>query len=234
MTAMDGSWPTDRRALEELQWELGAVETEPWMMTAPPLVVGVYACFERGRASSRGQERGWAGAVSQRAEVIVDRACVTGRAPAPYVPGCLAMRQGPLLERAARALSQCAEVLCVNAGGRDHERRAGLALHLGAVMGVPSIGVTEDPLVGTGPPPGEEPWDSSPVTIDGELVAALVRVKRGARPICIHAGWRTDVDTAIGVTRSLAHTARMPWPLREARTRAMLARSMGQGCRHGG
>jgi deoxyinosine 3'endonuclease (endonuclease V) len=41
-----------------------------------------------------------------------------------------------------------------NASGRDHPRGAGLALHLGAVLDQPSVGVTDRPLLATGQEPG--------------------------------------------------------------------------------
>jgi deoxyribonuclease V len=64
----------------------------------------------------------------------------TGPAGGPYLPALLTLREGPLLEQAVRALPITPEVLVVNATGRDHPRRAGLALHLGAVLGLPSVG----------------------------------------------------------------------------------------------
>ena len=75
----------------------------------------------------------------------------SGPAGGPYLPALLALREGPLLEQAVRALPIAPEVLVVNATGRDHPRRAGLALHLGAVLGVPTVGVTTRPLVAEGP-----------------------------------------------------------------------------------
>jgi len=54
-----------------------------------------------------------------------------GLASAGYTSGLLALREGPLLEEAVR-LPALPEVLLVNATGRDHPRRAGLAPHLGA------------------------------------------------------------------------------------------------------
>jgi deoxyribonuclease V len=52
---------------------------------------------------------------------------VSGEAGAPYLPGLLALREGALLEAAVRALPRPPEVLLVDATGRDHPRRAGLA-----------------------------------------------------------------------------------------------------------
>ncbi len=42
------------------------------------------------------------------------------------------------------------DVLLVNASGRDHPRRAGLALHLGALLDLPTVGVTHRLLVAEG------------------------------------------------------------------------------------
>ena len=52
------------------------------------------------------------------------------------------MREGPLLEAAVRALEVEPDLLLVNATDRDHPRRAGLALHLGALLDLPTVGVT--------------------------------------------------------------------------------------------
>jgi hypothetical protein len=51
-----------------------------------------------------------------------------------------ALREGPLLEQAVGALPMAPEVLVVNATGRDHPRRAGLAFHLGPCLGCPQSG----------------------------------------------------------------------------------------------
>ena len=82
---------------------------------------------------------------------------ISGLAGGPYLPALLALREGPLLEQAVRALPIVPEVLIVNATGRDHPRRAGLALHLGAVLGLPTVGVTTRPLVAQGAWPVDQP-----------------------------------------------------------------------------
>lgn len=78
---------------------------------------------------------------------IVSSAAVQGQAGYPYEPGLLALREGPLLEAAVRALPVMPDVLLVNATGRDHPLRAGLALHLGAVLELPTVGVTHRPVL---------------------------------------------------------------------------------------
>jgi deoxyribonuclease V len=144
---------------------------------------------------------------------------VSGPAGGPYRPTLLAVREGPLLEQAVHALLITPEVLAVNATGRDHPRRAGLALHLGAVLGPPTVGVTTRPLVAQGPWPVDQHAATAPLRLDGEVVGYWVRTRAGARPVAVHAAWQTDAKDAIQVVLAATRGARTPEPLRRARTR---------------
>jgi hypothetical protein len=86
----------------------------------------------------------------------------------------LALREGPLLEQAVRALPTTPEVLLVNATGRDYPRRAGLALHLGAVLGLPTVRVTVRPLVAEGSRPADRRGAMAPLRLGGEVVGCWV------------------------------------------------------------
>jgi deoxyinosine 3'endonuclease (endonuclease V) len=74
-----------------------------------------------------------------------------------YAPGLLALREGPLLEAGVQSLPLAPEVLIVGATVCDHPRRAGLALHPGARLEVPTIAVTDRPLLASGAWPPDEP-----------------------------------------------------------------------------
>jgi deoxyribonuclease V len=143
----------------------------------------------------------------------------------PYLPALLALREGPLLEQAVRALPIVPEVLMVNATGRDHPRRAGLALHLGAVLGLPTVGVTTRPLVAEGPWPPDQRGATAPLWLGGEVVGCWVRTRTGARPVAVHAAWQTDPDHAVQVVLAATRRARTPEPLRRARTLARTRRA---------
>jgi deoxyribonuclease V len=148
---------------------------------------------------------------------------------ASYEPGLLALREGPLLGSAVGALRPAPDVLLVDATGLDHPRRAGMAVHLGAVTGLPTVGVTHRPLVAAGEMP-PAPWRrgaTSPLLLGGHVVGRWVCTRTGVRPVVAHAGWRTDPDTAAEVVL-LASTqgARTPVPLQEARRVAREARAL--------
>jgi deoxyribonuclease V len=221
-------WPETAPELVRMQYELAARTPPGWRPSGPrPLVAGCFVVFRRGQ---RGP--GWAGEPAWAAAVLMrgDRrqagsAMVSGRAAAPYEPGLLALREGPLLEAAVRALPERPHVLLANASGLDHPRGAGLALHLGAALELPSVGVTDRPLLATGPQPGPGRGATSPLILGRLEVARRLRTRAGARPIVVHAGWRTDLDTAVSVVLASTRRARTPEPLRRARRVARQARA---------
>src|SRR5512146_304128 len=154
------AWPRDAATLAAEQARLARERADPWRLPPGRVVAGGCAVVAAPLlAPSAGDEPGAAGAVLVAAgdgtprEIV--RACVVGPLTAPFTVGLLALREGPLLAVAVRALPRRPDVLLVHAAGRDHPRRAGLALMLGAVLGVPSVGVTSRPLLARGGEPGE-------------------------------------------------------------------------------
>ena len=160
---------------------------------------------------------------------LVGTAVARAQAGAHYEPGLLALREGPLLEAVVRALPGMPEVVIVNATGRDHPRGAGLALHLGAVLDLPSVGLTDRPLLAAGAEPGPERGATSPLLLQGMEVARRLRTRVGARPLVVHPGWRTDLDTAVSAVLAASRRARTPQPMRWARREARRARAAEEG-----
>lgn len=189
-------------------------------------MAGCFACFARGRTGrgARG-DRGWAAAVWLLDGRVAGEGTVQREALGAYEPGLLALREGPLLEAAVLALPERPDVLLVNATGRDHPRRAGLALHLGAAVSLPTIGVTNRPLVAEGSPPADLKGATSPLRIGTEIVGYWVRTSPRAAPLAVHAAWCTDPDTAVAVVTALIRRWRTPEPLRLARRAARQARA---------
>lgn len=203
----------------------------PWAPEGPrPLIAGCFVCFGRRRVGpSEAIEPAWAAAALVRGDRrAAGTAVVTGMVTAPYEPGLLALREGALLEAAVRALPELPEVVIANASGRDHPRRAGLALHLGAVLGLPSLGVTDRPLLATGSEPPPERRATSPLVLGKVEVARALRTRAGARPVVVHSGWRTDLDAATTVVVTATRRARTPEPLRRARRAAREARAAAE------
>ncbi len=164
-------------------------------------------------------DRLWVGAVTMRGRRLVAVAAESGPAGWRYEPGLLALREGRLLEQAVLRLAVRPDVLIVNATGRDHPRRAGLAVHLGARLQLPTVGVTDRPLLAGG---GAR---QGTLLLAGEAVAAWLVTRPGRRPVVVHPGWATDLTTAQGVVIASGGRARTPEPLRQARRIARTARA---------
>ncbi len=224
----------DPELLVAQQREVGRLRAEPWHPPKSLTVAGCFVAFRRGEQGP-GEEgdRAFVGAAlvgeggGHRRGVVIE-----ARAEGPYVPGLLALREGRMLVEALRALVESGrpDALMVDATGRDHPRRCGLAVHLGWALGLPSVGVTHRLLTERHQDPpllARRRGDAVPIELHGEPVAAWVCTCDGTRPVVVHAGWRTDVATAIEIALRFAVGARTPEPLREARRLAREARSTG-------
>lgn len=226
----DPRWPAGADALADEQRRLAGLTPELWTPTASAVVGACFVCFPTGTSGAGAEgDPAWAAATRHPPHEMAHEVVVEGVAGAPYEPGLMALREGPVLEMAVRALPRRPDVLLVNAAGRDHPRRAGLALHLGAVLDVPTVGVTHRTFVAAGEWPPDEVGSSAPVLLDGDPVGAWVRVRPGRRPLVAHAAWRTDPATAIDVVFRACEKVRTPAPLRIARRAARKARARAEG-----
>jgi deoxyribonuclease V len=244
-------WPLVPESLEALQRDLAAAADReaPWTpetawrpepvdhrQTAggadPPAwaagltVAATFAAFPRGEGGpGRAGQRVTVAAVVWRDGMLLEERVVDGSSGGPYVAGLLALRCGSLLEDAVGGLALRPDLLLIDATGRDHPRRAGLALHLGARLGLPSIGVTNRALVAGYDDPDAPRGSSSPLLLGDGLVGYAVRTRAHARPVLAHAAWRTTPEVARDVVLALSRRWRTPRPLRSARTLARTRRA---------
>lgn len=185
----------------------------------PLLVAGAFVAYQRGVAGmGAAGDPVWAAAALFEGSQLIEAQALTGTAGAPYIPGLLALREGPILEQVVRALERVPDIVLVNGTGRDHPRRAGLAVHLGAVLGLPTVGATDRPLSATPDPDGR-------LIFDREVVGYLVQTRRQAKPVVVHAGWRTSAEVAREVVVAVTGRSRTPEPIRKARQLAREART---------
>jgi deoxyribonuclease V len=220
------TWPATAHELTQLQHALAELTPEHWQPPANLLRIGAcFVCFERLHGAGAAGDRGFAGAAVTYRRRLLAGVSVSGPAGGPNRSTLLALREGPLLEQAVRALAIAPEVLVVNATGRDHPRRAGLALQLGVVLGLPTVGVTTRPLVAQGAWPVDHRGATARLLLGGEVVGFWVRTRPGARPLAVHAAWQTDPEDAVQVVLAATRRARTPEPLRRARTLARTRRA---------
>ncbi|GAA1133247.1 hypothetical protein GCM10009630_34230 [Kribbella jejuensis] len=219
------NWPTTKAELISLQLELASATPAPWVLPDRPLIGGVWVCFPRGLSGpGAAGDPAWAAAVVTDGRRVVEQQSSRGTALASYTPGLLALRLGPVLEGAVRRLAGRPDVLLLDGTGRDHPRGAGLAVQLGAVLDLPTVGVTHRPLVASGDWPDDLAGATAPLLVDGRHVGTWVRTRTGTRPLAVHPGWRTDLATSVAVVSTCLAGRRTPEPLRLARQAARLLR----------
>ncbi|MFD1828093.1 endonuclease V [Streptomyces desertarenae] len=138
---------------------------------------------------------------------VVEEAVHTGRSRFPYVPGLLAFRELPGVLAALEKLSAPPGLVVCDGYGYAHPRRAGLAVHLGVLTGLPCFGVAKSPFAFSHTEPGPRRGDSSPL-LDGrrdppEVVGRALRTRSGVKPVFVSAGH------GIGLEHACAHTLRL-------------------------
>lgn len=115
----------------------------------------------------------------------------------PYVPGLLSFRELPGVLAALENLDQLPDLILCDGQGYAHPRRFGIACHLGVLTDLPTIGVGKSRLIGHYTEPGPDKGDWSPLMDQGEQIGAVLRTRKGVKPLFISAGHRVSLSSAI-------------------------------------
>ena len=137
----------------------------------------------------------------------------------PYIPGLLSFREIPALLAALRKLRELPDLLFCDGQGYAHPRRFGLACHLGVLLDRATIGCAKSLLVGTHAELGEEAGSWAPLVDEkarAERIGAVLRTRKGVRPVYVSQGHRVSLETAIRLTSEVADGVRIPKPTRAA------------------
>ena len=144
---------------------------------------------------------------------VVDQAVWEGPVAFPYVPGLLSFREMPAILPALERLSVRPDVYVLDAQGRAHPRRFGLACHLGVELDVPAIGVAKSILVGRVEGElGADKGSTAPLVHRGERVATALRTRAGVKPVYVSVGHRATLPDATALVLRLATRWKLPQP----------------------
>ena len=131
---------------------------------------------------------------------VVEERRYVAEARFPYVPGLLFLREGPYMLRAVELLQHRWDLLLVDAHGRAHPRRAGMATFLGLCVNRPTLGVAKRLLEGRIADPEKEV--SEIVSGDGEVLGYAFRAKNGRR-FYVSQGYGVGLGEIPGVVERL-------------------------------
>lgn len=147
---------------------------------------------------------------------VVEHASAVLPATFPYVPGLLTFREAPAAVAALDRLQHRPDLLLCDGQGVAHPRRIGFASHLGLFLDRPAIGVGKSRLIGQHSEPGQNRGDWTPLADKGDVIGAVLRSRRGCKPIYISIGHRVSLTTAVEIVLRCLRGYRLPEPIRAA------------------
>jgi deoxyribonuclease V len=160
----------------------------------------------------------WAGIVvlSYPQLMIVEQEWVKGKRGFPYIPGLLSFRELPLMLRAIEKLQIVPDLILCDGQGMAHPRGIGLASHLGLLLRRPTIGCAKTRLLGESSEVGGEKGSYRPLRHNGRAVGAVVRTRKGVKPVFVSPGHNITLDESIKWVLRCSTRYRIPEPTRKA------------------
>ena len=135
----------------------------------------------------------------------------------PYIPGLLSFREAPVVLRALKKLRHQPDLVILDAQGKAHPRRAGLASHVGLLTGLPCVGGAKSRLTGQHRQPGPAKGCSADLLDkDGQVIGRVLRTRRDVKCLYVSVGHLVSLDQAAAIVLALAHPYRLPQPTRLA------------------
>jgi len=152
----------------------------------------------------------------REAQRVVEIARAARPAEFPYVPGFLTFREGPAVKQAIGALKHEFGAILFDGQGFAHPRRCGIASHLAIELDRPGIGVGKSRLIGTFENPALKAGSTTPLLDGEEQIGAVLRTRKGIRPVFVSIGHRVDLASAIQLVLACCTRYRIPEPTRQA------------------
>lgn len=199
-------WDLTPKEAMALQARLAAEVVRRDDFAAIGRVAGVDAGFEEAGATTRA-----AVAVLAFPSLQLETSAIA-RLPTrfPYVPGLLSFREVPAVLAAIEQLAVPPDLLLCDGQGIAHPRRLGIASHLGLLLDIPAIGVAKTRLIGTHDAVPDERGAWVPLEDRGEVIGAVLRTRRGVKPLYISPGHRIGLESAIAWVMACLTRYRLP------------------------
>lgn len=199
-------WPTTVEEALEVQRRLRSRVVIEDRLGPIEYVAGVDVGFEEDGTVTRA-----AVAVLRLSDLqIQDQAIARRPTTFPYIPGFLSFREIPAVLDALAKLETEPGILLCDGQGYAHPRRLGIAVHLGLLTDIPSIGVAKSWLIGKHDALPEERGEWQPLHDKGEVIGAVLRTREHTKPLYISSGHRISLTTAIDYVMRCTTKYRLP------------------------
>lgn len=143
-----------------------------------------------------------------------------GKINFPYIPGCLAFREIPLILKTLKKLNQLPDLFLFDGNGYLHPRHMGIATQAGICIGRPAIGVAKSYYkIGEieYQMPENYPGAFQEIKIDGEIYGCVLRTLADVRPIFVSVGNQMNLEDAVRIAKYfITKESHIPIPTRMA------------------
>ena len=151
---------------------------------------------------------------------VVEVKYTLGRINVPYIPGCLAFRELPLILETIKKLETSPDLFMFDGNGYLHPRHMGIATHASFYINKPTIGVAKNYYkienIDYIMPPNEKNAHTD-IVIKGEVYGRVLRTQKNVRPIFISVGNYIDLDSATTIVCDFINSeSHIPIPTRLA------------------
>jgi deoxyribonuclease V len=134
----------------------------------------------------------------------------------PYIPGLLSFREGPAIIEALQKLKTRPDILLFDGQGIAHQRRFGIASHIGLLLDYPTIGCAKTKLVGHYEEPDSRRGSFTYLRIADNPIGAVVRTRTGVKPVFVSTGHQVNLRQSIKLVLDCHTGFRLPEPIRQA------------------
>ncbi|OOO00489.1 MAG: hypothetical protein ATN35_01235 [Epulopiscium sp. Nele67-Bin004] len=162
--------------------------------------------------------------VDYKTKQLVETVTEVGEITVPYVPGYLAFRETPLIEKTARQLNRKVDIYMFDGNGYLHQNNMGLATCAGIILNTRSIGVAKTYLqVGETKfaMPDEAEGAYKNIIVNGETYGCALRTHKGVKPVFVSIGHNINLEISREVVMHMVgNESRIPIPTRLADIKA--------------
>ena len=228
-TSLAHPWIITHGEADVVQHRLAsAVELQPLPAEgpgSPTIAAGVDVAY------TKDGRHAWSAAVAMDRDLrVLATSVIEGDPDIPYKRGYLAFREGRLTIEALMSLGVEPDLVFCDGHGVVHERRLGMASHVGVLLGVPTIGVPKTPFHAIDRMPGPRRGDFYVLTKEWGAEGASIRLKHGSKPVYVSPGHLTDLESSIALALAWSSGRhRVPDPLSAAHTLGVKIRGAGRG-----
>lgn len=158
--------------------------------------------------------------VERKTKKIIDTKYSIGIIDIPYIPGCLAFRELPLILETVDKLNVNPDLYMFDGNGYLHERNMGVATHASFYLNKPTIGVAKsyykidnvDYVI-----PENKKFAYTDIIYESKVYGRVFRSHSNVKPIFLSIGNYISLETATNlVCEFITNESRIPLPTRLA------------------